>query len=349
MYITLSPSPSVILLCSLSSFGLRLLQSVTFAAWGIAQSCPFTADLQKKICHCLSQTRTGNSISHEIENVTTDIRCQCWEGKAWAAERGSKAFPSFIPAAGGNSPGCHAQEVVRQEGVCAPSATLCARAWAAVGTLCKCWSVLLMLWLQGWLSGKAGSRDPKAAGLGCLGAVPDTAGVPPAQEGEQLRSAMLGLHWSVQLALYSSSGLKKTPALQRGRARLHSVLLLCAARYCESSEAPEVLARGPSTAQAHPAAQEGLCHHRVLFTQYSYCASHRIHYSTWSQKKHGLMNTLLMLGPSFKIGKQISSSLLVDNAIMNVYKGVFNGLLFLKAKYLRHLLFWGVKYVLQGN
>lgn len=61
------------------------------------------------------------------------------------------------------------------------------------------------------------------------------------------------------------------------------------------------------------------------------------------------MDTLLMFWPSFKKRKQISFSLLVDDAIMNVYKGVFNGLLFLKAKYLRHLLFWGIKYVLQGN
>lgn len=75
MYITLYPSPSVIPLCSLSSFGLKLLQAVRLAAWGIARLCPFTADVQNKICHYLSQTRTSNSISHKIQNVTTDIRC----------------------------------------------------------------------------------------------------------------------------------------------------------------------------------------------------------------------------------------------------------------------------------
>lgn len=98
MYITLYPSPSAIPLCSLSSFGLKPLQSVRFAAWGIARSCPFTADLQKKICHYSSQTRTGNSISHEIQNVTTDIRCLYWEQKARDAGGGNNQFPPVVLA-----------------------------------------------------------------------------------------------------------------------------------------------------------------------------------------------------------------------------------------------------------
>lgn len=48
------------------------------------------------------------------------------------------------------------------------------------------------------------------------------------------RSVMFGLHWSVQLVLYSCSGLKKTPVLQGARAMLHSVVVLYASHYSES-------------------------------------------------------------------------------------------------------------------
>lgn len=157
--------------------------------------------------------------------------------------------------------------------------------WETSASVEVCFVNALAVELSQWEARAQGSRACRFGMPGC-GARHGWC-APPAQEGEQLKSVMLGLHWSVQLALYSCSGLKKTSALQRAGARLHSVLLLCAAHYCESSEEPEVLAQGPRAAQAHPAGQEGLCHQRVLFIHYSCHASNRIHYSTWSQKKHG--------------------------------------------------------------
>lgn len=68
--------------------------------------------------------------------------------------------------------------------------SLCHPVCQAMGTgkplqVLKC--VLFMLWLWSWLTEKPGSEDLTPAGLGCLGAVPDAAAVPPAQEGEQLK------------------------------------------------------------------------------------------------------------------------------------------------------------------
>lgn len=145
MYITLYPSPSVIPLCSLASFGLELSQSVRFAAWGIARSCPFTADLQKKICHYLSQTQTSNSISCKIENVTTDIRCLQWEEKAQNAERGNSQFPAFIVLTSccGKSSGSDAGEVQLVYQVMRVNLK-------SLEAYCK--RVLLMPWMKSWLS-----------------------------------------------------------------------------------------------------------------------------------------------------------------------------------------------------
>lgn len=294
MYITLSPSPSVIPLCSLSSFGLRLLQSVRFAAWGIAQSCPFTADLQKKICHCLSQTRTGNSISHKIGNVTTDIRCQCWGGERELQKGAARhCLPLFL-LQGGIVTGTTQRKCSCAEGA---GCSQCHPVWQGLQSNGKprevLKGILLMLWLQSWLREKPGPKDLSPAGLGCLGAVPGRLRCPLQRRASSWRSAMLGPHWSVQLALYSCSGLKKTPVLQGARATLPSVELLCAAHCCESSGAAELPATGPGRARLSRGASATHC--RVQGTECSYDVWNRVYYSTWSQKEHGYFNDALAI------------------------------------------------------
>lgn len=73
--------------------------------------------------------------------------------------------------------------VVGQEGV---QLSLCHPVCQAMGTgkpLQGLKWLLFMLWLQSWLTEKAGSKDLTPAVLGCLGAVPDTAAVPPCTGG----------------------------------------------------------------------------------------------------------------------------------------------------------------------
>lgn len=215
-------------------------------------------------------------------------------GRAWAAERGSKALPSFIPAAGGNSHGHHAKEVQLCWGCRVLPVPPCvagfAEQWEASGSV---EGILLMLWLQSWLREKPGPKDLSPAGLGCLGAMPGRLRCPLQRRASSWRSAMLGPHWSVQLALYSCSGLKKTPVLQGARATLPSVELLCAAHCCESSGAAELPDTGPGRARLSRGASATHC--RVQGIECSYDVWNRVYYSTWSQKEHGYFNDALAI------------------------------------------------------
>lgn len=98
------------------------------------------------------------------------------------------------------------------------------------------------------------------------------------------------------------------------------MVLLCAAHYPESCEAPEVPGTGPAAPLSTPSSSalsvspEG--------SSFTIPVMHEIEYIILPDHRRN-MDTSLMLWPSFTKGKQISLSLLVDNAIMNVCKGGF--------------------------
>lgn len=98
------------------------------------------------------------------------------------------------------------------------------------------------------------------------------------------------------------------------------MVLLCAAHYPESREAPEVPGTGPAALPSTPSSSAVSVSPEC--TSFTIPVMHEIEYIILPDHRRN-MDTSLMLWPSFKKGKQISLSLLVDDAIVNVYKGGF--------------------------
>lgn len=181
---------------------------------------------------------------------TSDVSA---EGKTWDAERGSEPFPPLFLLQVGILMGAMQRKCSCGEaGGCVvlpvpPCVAGLEEQWESSGSVEGYFVNALAVELAQWEA-----RDPRSerCRFGMPGCSARHGWCAPLQRRESSwRSVMLALHWSVQLALYCCSGLKKTPVLQGARATLPSVVLLCAAHYSESLEAPKVPGTGPGCAR----------------------------------------------------------------------------------------------------